>query len=386
MKFPRSPSAWRYLRPPPRRYSQHLEKVIPASAGFGAIEWVLSRPLYRFARFNFKAVPKAKRAAALQLQVRPWSPYPATGQYVSWDGDEALVWAWDAERLAAALRDAKLTPSRVNVLPETVLHAPQTSGLHLVSCLDGFEAQIWRNHQLTHSRWWPVAPSAAEWRNFQRDAALAPAEQVTDLPAAPQSAAWQLRPWCRPAGLGELGADAFRTELLPVTAGAVILAAFTLWHGTQLIKIHQAYELHGSELRALEQRARPILEARREALDALGRAQMLQAYDRFPDQLTLLAGITRRLPKGGTYLKEWEYRNGKLKLMIAFPSKSSTSEVVQSLQLAGWFANVQAVADNDPASLTLSMDVLPWAEANPPLSAGPGRPPPGKPLKTEKVL
>lgn len=305
------------------------------------------------------------------MQLRQWSPYPVTGQCLAWDGDDALVWAWDAERVTAALRAAKLRPGRVTVIPETALHAPRASGLHLVSCLDGVEAQLWRNHQLAASRWWPDIPSATEWINFQRDAGVAPAEQMTDVPAAPQAASLQPNPWCKPTALGKAGADGARYEYLLVTSGSVLLAAFTLWYGIHAIKIQQALGLHQSELSALERRAQPILEARRQALDALTRVRMLQAYDRFPDQLTLLAGVTQRLPKGGTHLKEWDYRDGKLKLTIAFAGKLSTSAVVQSFQLAGWFTNVQAVATNDPASLALNMDVLPWAEAKPPAPAAP---------------
>ena len=385
MKFPRFPGAWRYLRPAPRRYSQNLETVIPAGAGFGPIEWVLSRPLYRFARFGFKAVPKSKRDQALQMQLRQWTPYPVTGQYIAWDGDDALVWAWDAERLPAALRAAKLNPAQVKVMPETALHAPQASGLRLVSCLDGYEAQIWRNHLLAGSRWWPEIPNAAEWINFQRDAGVLPEEQMTELPAAPQSASWQLRPWCKPAGLGEWGGSGTQNEFLLVTAGAALLAAFTLWYGIHLIKLQQAFELHRGELGALERRAQPILDARRQALGALARVQMLQAYDRFPDQLTLLAGVTQRLPKGETYLKDWDYRDGKLKFTIASPGKLSTSAVVQSFQLAEWFTNVQAVAGNDPASLGLSMDVLPWAEVKQPAATAPGGQPLEKTQKTDKA-
>ena len=328
---------------------------------------MLSRPLYRFARFSFKPVPGAKRAQALQLQLREWSAYPVTGQYVAWDGGDALVWAWDAERVNAAIVAAKLAPARVRVVPETVLHAARASGLYLVSCLDGVEAQLWRGGRLTHSRWWPARPGAADWINFQRDAGILPQAQMEQLPAA-QPASLQAHPWCKPAGLAAFGGG-LQHEFRLAAGGAVVLAAFTLWYGIEIVKIHQAFERHSSELAALEQRARPMLEARRQAQDALARVQVLQGHDRFPDQLTLLAGVSQQLPRPGTHLREWEYRDGKLKFTLATTGKLSTSAVVQSFQLAGWFANVQAAAGGDPASMTLTMDVLPWAEAKPPAPA-----------------
>jgi len=158
---------------PTRRYSQRLAATVPAPNRVGAAQWVLSRPLYRFRRFDLKHISKAQRTQALRLQIRQWSPYAGPGQYVVWGQDHALVWAWDADRLEADLAAQELKPKSTRVIPESLLHPPLLSGLRLVACLDGVEGQLWQEQRPVHSRWWPETPSATEWLNFQRDAGIA---------------------------------------------------------------------------------------------------------------------------------------------------------------------------------------------------------------------
>src|SRR3990172_2060065 len=172
-------SSFPFPKLPTRRYSQHLSATDPAPNRLGAAQWVLSRPLYRFRRFDLEHVPKAQRTQALRLQIRQWSPYASPGQYVVWGQDDALVWAWDADRL---------------------LHPTLLSGLRLVACLDGVEGQLWRERRPVHSRWWPESPSATEWLNFQRDAGIAPGQG--DAVPAPQAPPWLKQPWAKTADLG----------------------------------------------------------------------------------------------------------------------------------------------------------------------------------------
>ena len=61
----------------------------------------------RFARTLFE---QALNAQALRLQLRQWSPYPHSAEYVVWSEDHALVWAWDAERVTAQMIAQKLRP------------------------------------------------------------------------------------------------------------------------------------------------------------------------------------------------------------------------------------------------------------------------------------
>lgn len=345
----------------PRRFEQHSTQVIPPQAKLGRIEWLLSRPLYRFGRFDLKAVPRQQRSAALELQIRQWTPYAESGRFTAWEGDDALVWAWDAARVRSAQAEYQLGAGRVRVLPETLLRQKHEHGIHLNACLEGYEGQIWQDGSLRFSRWWPELPVAAEWLNFQRDAGIPPEQQQHTAPAAlPPD--WQERPWARQESPGSVPGTDGRSEMLVVALGTAVLTLTTFWYAASYFKLRHALGESMEQLSELEARAEPIRQARGQALDEMARVNTLLAADAQPDPLVLMAKVAKLLPGNGAYLKEWEYQGGKLKIMIAFPVKPVSSQYVNIFQSAGMFENVQASVPADPNDLVLTMELSPHAE------------------------
>lgn len=330
----------------------------------GRVQWILSRPLYRFGRFDLRAVPAAQRERALGLQVRQWSPFRTTGTYTIWRDGEAMVYAWDAELLTSSVQAQGMAPASVQVIPETLLHSVAQDGSRLQSCLDGFEGQAWRNQTLVASRWWPRLPNAAEWSAFERDAGLGPDEQSA-LPTAAQ-AGWLESPWARNELGGERPAAMYRNERFAVAAGIIILALTTSWYAVTVAKLTLARDGLVRELNELQQRARPIQEARSQALDALAKVSALQSVMAHPDQLSVMAKAAERLAPTGAVLKEWDYRSGKLKITLAVGAKAAaSSDYVKAFQQEGLFENVQAVpaTGQGPGAgeslFALTMDVKP---------------------------
>lgn len=357
MKFPDFQHGLRRLLPPPRRFEQRLSTVTPPDKRFGQIEWVLSRALCRFARFDLGHIPRPQRARALSLQVKPWSPFASTDSCVVWAQDSALVWVWDGDLVNAALTANKLSPHRIKIIPEPLLQARREAGLHIVACAEGFEGQAWHDRLLTHSRWWPRLPDTGEWLNFQRDAGIAPENQQTVLPPHHEKV-WLDTPWGKPAGLTDIMLGSQKGEQVLLALAILALAIPTLWYAMSLIKLQNASALRATHLRALETRAGPVLAARNQTLDALNRAKALQTISAYPDQLSLMAKVGEKLPADGVYLKEWDYSNGKLKFNLTSASKLASSHYVKLFQIPGIFTNVQAAPTSDPTSLALSMDLV----------------------------
>jgi hypothetical protein len=344
-----------------KRYRQSLGGVSAPAGGIGRSEWVLSRPLYRFSRFDLKSVPKPQRSQALALQIRQWAPFANTGCYLLWDQDHAQVWAWDADRAANAMAAKQLKPGSATVVPETLLHQRRSQGVYLLACLDGFEGQVWRDHSLIASRWWPGMPNEVEWINLQRDAASPPELQSKAVPAA-IGLQWMEKPWGKAVPLGASTEAGGTAEAWAVPLFVLCLFSWSAWYGVQLIKLNSVLSEQAAELSALTLRAEPVTRARARALDAISRINQLQAIDPYLDQVSLMAKVAETFPKDGAYLKEWEFLNGKLKLLIASPNKLASSAYVKLFQGLGILRNVQAVAAADPANLSLSMEVLPQAE------------------------
>lgn len=342
------------LRLPIRRFFQGTERIEPATNRLGMVQWVLARPLYRYRKFDISQVPKKNRSQALRLELGQWTPFAESSYHIGWRDDQALVWCWDRSRTEQAIRSQRLNPKRVQVLPETLLRSPMQDGVRLMHCGEGFEGQVWQQGTLVHSRWWSHTPSAEDWLMFQRDASIAPEAQQYQPPAA-QSNPLNVRPWLTTAGDR---ADTNQNEWLVVAVSFLLLMLPTLWYGINLYKTHQSKRHYQIVLAQLKQQVEPIMLARSQALDYLVRIRSFHAINQYPEQLTLMSKVAGVLPNDKSYLKEWNFQSGKLKITLASPNEIASSTLISNLQLAGCFRDVKALPSQNSRMLTMQMDVL----------------------------
>lgn len=325
---------------------------------------MLARSRYRLKRFDLTHIPRASRAAALELQLRQWSPFEQTAYYTNWHQGTATVFGWDAGAVNQAMAGQGLKPSRVRVIPETVLRPRYAEGARILACLQGFEGQIWSGGELRHSRWWQDRPSPEAWRMFQRDAGLAPEAQASATPQ-PQSLDFLDKSWAKQAGsFGAIGEN-WRNERLAYFILALLLAPPTSWYAAQLYQYRKAEARLQAEYARLQDAAGPLAMARGQALQALVKAQRLSSLDSHPHPLELMAWVAEHLLRQGEQLTEWQYRDGKLKLTLLGTADAQSSDRVNALQSSGLFDNVRSTPGKNPKSIMLEMDVLPLKSAAP---------------------
>lgn len=344
------------LRFPVRRFLQSTEKTQTPSRRLGSGQWVLSRPLYRFHRFDLAQVPAKNRNQALSLELVQWTPFAHSEYYVGWSEQQALVWAWDADKINPALAAQGLKRGSLSIVPETVLHPPLPDGLCLTRCQEGFEGQFWRNGLLSNSRWWPQTPSAEEWLMFQRDAGLAPEAQQSQLPA-PRASQLLDRPWLNESGAQ--GGDALQIERFAMALAALALLVPTLWFGMGWAKVQSALDLLSAQKAQLQGQATPIAQARSDALDRASRIATLRSLAPYPEQLLLMAKVSQVLPRDTSSLKDWDFQNGQLKFTVSSPADVSSTALIGLLQQTGTFRDVKALPGRDAKSVTFQMQVTP---------------------------
>lgn len=343
------------FRLPVRRFLQSTEKTEAPQNRFGALQWVLTRPMYRFQTFDLAQVPAKNRAQALRLELAQWTPFASSDYYVGWHGQQALVWGWDAGKVKQAIIAQGLKPQRARILPESVLQTPVENGLCLSRCREGFEGQFWRDSQLERSRWWQQLPDSDEWLMFQRDAGIAPNEQQAQ-PPAPRVSPLNLQPWVNEAGSSD--DQKMQLERLVIALSVFLLLLPTLWYGFSLYKMQRgAAQLHDQQVQ-LQRDTDPIMQARREALDYVARINALRVLEPYPSQLALMAKIAQVLPQDKSYIKDWDFQSGKLKITLTPTSDISTTYLIGLLQQAGLFRDVKALPGRDPKSATFQMDVI----------------------------
>lgn len=337
--------------PAPTRIEQHTDRVASVAKSWRRVEWVLSRALCRFGRFDLKQVPPAQRHGAIRLRISEWTTFAQTGTCVVLQGDDALIWIWDETPVQQAILAANLGRRRPAIIPETLLHSVHEEATVLLRCLDGYEGQVWRAHQLQSSRWWPAEPDQSAWSAFLRDSGLPPGSKPA-IEAPPLSN----QAWATPASL-ESSAD-WQSEPLFVMSGVLLLGAVTLWTAAELFHYDAALQARKTQLTSFEEAAQPIQQARQSALEESKRIEFLQGLDTYPPIPYLLAEIGRRLPKDGTYLKEFDFQKGRVKLVLAASAKPQTTLLVKAFQESGWFKDVQSTGSNDPTGIVLEMQAV----------------------------
>ena len=340
---------------PVRRFLQSTVETATPKTRVGALQWVLTRPLYRFQTFDLAQVPPKNRTQALRLELTQWTPFSNSGYYIGWRGKQALVWGWDADKVNQTIVAQGLKPRQVTVLPESALQTPAADGLCVTQCAEGFEAQCWRDGQLERSRWLAQMPTPEDWLMFQRDVGTLPNEQQA-RPPAPRPPQLNENPWLRQV---DLSSDAStHWEPLAFAFGSLLLLLPTLWFGFAMLKMQLSTSQLRGQLAQLEQQAIPILQARGQALDHLARARTLMALDTYPRQLSLMAKVADLLPNDKSYLKGWDFQQGQLKITVAASNDISTTFLIGALQQAGPFQEVKALPGRDPKSVTFEMKAV----------------------------
>lgn len=340
---------------PVRRFFHGSEKTETPQNRFGAVQWILARPMYRFQRFDLAQIPPKNRSQALRLELAQWTPFANSDYYVGWQGSHALVWGWDADKVQQAVVAQGLKPKRARILPESVLQSPLNNGLRVIRCREGFEGQLWHDGQLERSRWWPQLPELAEWLMFQRDAGIPPNDQQAHSPP-PCARSLNARPWLNEAG--SAGDQIMQRERLVIALGILLLSAPSFWYGFSLYKLQLATEQLLAQQEKLQRKAEPIMQARLQAQDYLDRINELRAVAPYPEQLALMARVAQVLPPDRSYIKDWDFQSGQLKITINSAGDISTTTLVGVLQRAGSFRDVKALPGRDPKSVTFQMDVI----------------------------
>jgi hypothetical protein len=307
---------------------------------------LLSRALYRTRVIDLSGVRTRDRQAAVSLQLSAWSPMDAATYLVALVGSRALAFAWDGPRVAGLLEARPRGKARGPLLcPEGLMRPPLTEGVRLHACLDGFEAQAWRDGLPEESHWWPQMPDDVQWQAFLRGRV---ASRAVDVPLRDTGTPWRSRPWVRAVPVDDLHRQGGAGERMLWAGLAASLALAAGWRAHEW---HAAAALRDAAV-AERDRARgeagPALAQRERVLrDALRLEKVSQVLDG-PPPLELLSRVSQALPPSGVLLRELRLEGQALRLSLAIGPEVPRSAVVQSLQASSFFGSVRELRDPGP--------------------------------------
>lgn len=327
-----------------------------------------------------EALPAADRAASLRTLALGWQPFVDAQVVVGQRGAWGIAVAWDRAALAEQLRVAGCAPQRLRLLPEPLLQPPMQHGLRLLRGIDGCEAQYWHGGMLRVTRWWPEAPDATQWLEFER--LLPDAEEVDRSMPDLQSPLLLASPWL-PMHSADAEPGAGRSfERLSVGVGLVCLTAASAAIAHQAWEAHRVADTQHQELQALHTRSAPLLKTRDSALALQAEAAIVAAAMSAPLPIEVLQHLSQLL-RTGVVAQEIELSGSQLRLVLEVPAALPQSTLIRELQAGQWIQAVREVKGGTPGqALQLEMRLAglrPPAAANVPAASMPATSAPGTP-------
>ncbi len=312
--------------------------------------WILGRGLCMYRCENFDHVPRARRQAAVKLQVPGWSPFDRTEHHVVWADGDAMVWYWDAEVVdREAMRDrleqAGADAARCLVLPESVFRPRQATGLCVQKCAEGHEIQYWRDGLLRSAVWSLERPSAQRVALFaERQGIAEEAVEIDALLAEPWAARMSPREW--------LVANELR-----VAAGlALALSTLLVWQEGRHWRLTLAGQGADRDFAAIQEEVAPFMAARNEQRRLSGINDRLDDLLREPSQAHLMGLIDKTLPNPEARFAAWRYQQGELKVVVEDPAADPV-QYVRLMEALPLLADVRVEQARGQNRVELTMQV-----------------------------
>ena len=339
-------------RQAPVQQSPRLDRVARAWAFFIGAPTLAVKPRAQCHRLSLdvKGIPRQMLQSSIRLQVGHITGLACFGFAWRLTGKQAEVWYWPEEPEAA--KKTGVVPC-----PEPLLRAVMSDGLHLVTCLSGFEGMAVVSGTTRTTRWFAAVPSDNTWRQFARDAGLdptgitAPTPRPVELLAKPAKG-WQLvSNSLQPISIRKW------TVWAVATAGGAIFFALLAYNAKLLVHTNNLRQEYDS----LAQQAASTLKLQRE-IEVL--QQPIQAIAQSQPKV-LQIKLMAQLAQAGLFdeaskvnLQEWEYRNGRIRMQFSVPAEGfELGGFLESVERLGLFKNVRLLSGTPPNSVAVQAEL-----------------------------
>ena len=337
--------------------------------------WILPRSWCVTTSLQAKGVPSHKTQAFVQLHLHRLAPFADSGVYACRSGDWVHLWFWENRKVREICEKHGLDINHMQFAPESVCFPKRKDGAVLIQCQQGVEAQLWHQGLLVDSAWWPERVSNDEWQAWRPGSAAMTgalaqiASWPEQVPAHVQLSESSLKdpvyrlaePWARNL-LGVQWWHAlknFRGDVLAVIA-VVILASYGAYLGAQWWSIDSQLKSTDQEIESLSAKVEPINTARSQAMALQQWTTKLAALRSRDEVRELLKNLRPLLQKEDAALREFEYQDGEVRLMLVpVNTELNIVGVTQDLESMKLLSNIRLLPDSDARLMKVSAKMAP---------------------------
>lgn len=293
--------------------------------------WILPRAWCVTTSLQAKGVPRHKTSALINLHLGRLAPFADCGVYACRSGDWVHLWFWENERVRVFCEKYSLDFSAINLAPESVCFPKQKNGAVFYRCLKGVEAQLWHHGSLLDSAWWPEMIEAATWEHWRPTAAAVSGARAL-IASWPETLPEVMAPkhgthvdaeavLSEPWAYNLLGKKSWHVlkevsaEKLVLLAGGVLML-FSCYLLTQWWALQMQQRDVEKQIASLSPLIGPLNDARSRALEDQRWVNKLAGLRSSDDVKSLLASLQPILLGQEAALREFEYLDGEIRLML----------------------------------------------------------------------
>lgn len=298
---------------------------------------------------DVKGIPKRMLQSSLRLQLGHLTGLASFGFAWRLIGQQAEVWYWVED--PQALKGDELP------CPEPLLRPRLPDGIHLIKCLDGFEAMSIKAGATRKTRWFATQPTELNWLQFARDAGVDAAFLTVPTPETVQILKKPAKDWLLvSSSIQSVSVVKWAVWAIVTALGAIFFALLT--YNIKLVlnvnDLRKDYEV-------LAQQAASTLKLQREIaslqqpIEAIAQSQPKVLQIRLMAQLAQ-AGLFDEATK--VNLQEWEYRNGRIRVQFSVPAEGfELGRFLESIERLKLFKNVRLLPGTPPQSVALQAEL-----------------------------
>lgn len=292
-----------------------------------------------------------KRFNLINLQMHTASPFTNTASFAHWTKTGVSIWFWNQDEVIQKMAKCNLTPKTTIIYPETALTDPLQSGMRLIECLEGYEGQIWDNHQLITSRWWNHYPDDQEWLQFWRSAGQISTLYAQEKPNTAKESAIDTKSWAytRPIAGGFTTESLYSREAIAVLT--LILMLPLGFYGGQILNDNLTLEETEQDIAALETETKKIDIERKKAEINNEKIKKLLAFDAYPNPITLLAKIVEKIESPTLKIIDFKFNKDTINMVLQDETPPDAASFLALIEKIPYFD--QPSADQGFAKNTL---------------------------------
>lgn len=306
--------------------------------------------------FDIEGTPRRLIRSSLRLRLQQLIGERQLGFCYSVNGNQALVWYWSEQPDSITSRyGAKY--GDIAPWPESLLRHPLVDGVHLVECSQGFESAVVRNGLVTHSRWFGCMPETVEWVAFLRDAGLDLERHALPMPTKVDFANRAPMGW----SLASTLVQPISWFLWAAFGGIAVLGAFIVAAVVCDLKVDSEISVKSAERRRLLKENAVTIDLQRQVKESEDYLDGFMGMRPRYTQLELMNSLVQANVLSAEVkvsLAEWEYRDGRLRLLFSVPDSGfSLGEFLAALEKLPAFGHMQLMPDTPQGTVGVQASI-----------------------------